>query len=150
MTLSACCCVYTNTVEWFWLRTTGSHHPGSFHAGLLFHWPLSANVVFAMMCRVRRFGVLVDNAAQGGPVVVVIVGTISSPGTRGGLSSDTKYVDNTPGQVKECRETKEGKGSDQVERRRVRLLHSMLSGPMVVLATSSRSPRVAGKGGQTS
>lgn len=82
---------------------TGSHHPGSFHAGLLFHWPLSANVVFAMMCRVRRLGMLVDNAAQGGPTVVAIVGSILSPGTRGGLSSDTKYVDNTLalGQVKE-------------------------------------------------
>lgn len=56
-----------------------------------------------MMCRVRRLGMLVDNAAQGGPTVVAIVGSILSPGTRGGLSSDTKYVDNTLalGQVKE-------------------------------------------------
>jgi hypothetical protein len=35
------------------VRTTGSHHPGSFQAGLLFHWPSSGRVEFAMLCRVR-------------------------------------------------------------------------------------------------
>jgi len=36
---------------------------------------------------VRRLGTLVGYAAQGGPEVVAIVGSILSPGTRGGLSS---------------------------------------------------------------
>jgi hypothetical protein len=57
--------------------------------------------------------IVVEYAAQRGPTVVVDVGPISFPGTRGGMLSSSKYVDTTG---KGVIETKEGKGSGQVER----------------------------------